>query len=611
MKLTKSKYALLAFVVGIAACNNEYQDFEDVTPPQTPVAASFSKEFSVTVEGQAGLSKAYQDGAYLYLHTGDEMSVFSGAANSKFVNAYNGVFQGNAADADKYYALFPYQEGATIADGVISATISAVQTTDTANTKNWDKATWFNNALLSVGVTSDKEKSFALKNVGAAIQFRISVDKPVEKVEITATKNIAGPVKISIGDDGTPTAEGGDSKTITINNPLVKWNNNYVSTLPVGETDLEVKYYRDGKVCGTRKYEKVNLSRNALANIGYLNYHKASFVTGVEGETIENVDFEETSSIQLPSIGNITNGNKQFVGWRAPNDTVYAADTWFYREAYTYGDMTFTAEWTDGFVLKYEGVDCPPVVFKAGDEIALADFPKSAGYKYTAWNVNGEKKQPGDKIKPKGNISVSAEYEYIPFQVTIDAQGGKFEDGSDKFVIDFRNCDYMNFEQWNSEQQKYQFRVVRMWGEESEYIGSRPTRDGYVFRYYYAASNENSSMYSLYYPVSDTTFYAKWEKKYTIEYYNGNGDRMWKDEDNYYTDGNTTIWITSNYYSENNEDIKGKVLVGWKDQDGNVYEPGKYFPISALTELKDLKFSPVFESTDQASSHEGWTTKPF
>jgi hypothetical protein len=86
---------------------------------------------------------------------------------------------------------------------------------------------------------------------------------------------------------------------------------------------------------------------------------------------------------------------------------------------------------------------------------------------------------------------------------------------------------------------------------------------------------------------------------------------MWKDEDNYYTDGNTTIWITSNYYSENNEDIKGKVFVGWKDQDGNVYEPGKYYPISMFDEPHDLKLTPVFESTDQASSHEGWTTKPF
>ncbi len=590
--------------VGIAACNNEYQDFEEPTPPQNPVTASFNKEFSVALEGQGGLSKASQNWGDWYLNPGDEMSVFSGTANNKFVNAYNGVFQGNAADAEKYYALFPYQEGATIADGVISTTISATQTTDTATVNgSWNQ---FNNALLSVGVTTDKEKSFALKNVGSAIMFYINGDKPVDKVEITAGKDIAGPVKITIGDNHIPTVEGGDSKTITINNPLVRGYNNYVSTLPVGETDLEVKYYRDGNVCGTRKYEKVNLSRNAMANLSYINYRKATFDTGVEGATIESVSFQEANGFYLPNIGDISNGDLTFAGWRAPNDTVYAAGNWFNSPTFAYGDIQFTAEWVDGFVLKYEGVDCPPVVFKAGDEIALADFPKSAGYKYTAWNVNGEKKQPGDKIKPKGNISVSAEYEYIPFKVTIDAQGGKFADGSDKFVFDLRNCDYMYFEQWNN-----QFRVVRMWGEESEYIGSRPTRDGYVFRYYYAASNENSSMYSFYYPVSDTTFYAKWEKKYTIEYYNGNGDRMWKDEDNYYTDSNTTIWITSNYYSENNEDIKGKVLVGWKDQDGNVYEPGKYFPISALSELKDLKFSPVFESTDQASSHEGWTTKPF
>lgn len=538
------------------------------------------------------------------------MSVFSGTANNKFVNAYNGVFQGNAADAEKYYALFPYQEGATIADGVISTTISATQTTDTATVNgSWNQ---FNNALLSVGVTTDKEKSFALKNVGSAIMFYINGDKPVDKVEITAGKDIAGPVKITIGDNDIPTVEGGDSKTITINNPLVRGFCNYVSTLPVGETDLEVKYYRDGNVCGTRKYEKVNLSRNAMANLSYINYRKATFDTGVEGATIESVSFREANGFNLPNIGYISNGDLTFAGWRAPNDTVYAAGNWFYSPTFAYGDIQFTAEWVDGYVLRYSYNGMPPVVFKAGDEITLADFPEDVLSEYTAWIVDGEEKQPGDKIKPNGNVNVDLKWEYKSFKVTIDANGGKFEDGSDKFVIDLRNCDYMNFEQWNSEQQKYQFRVVRMWGSESEYIGSRPTRDGYVFRYYYAASNENNSMYSLYYPVSDTTFYAKWAKKYTIEYYNGNGDRMWKDEDNYYTDSyNTTIWITSNYYSENNEDITGKILVGWKDQDGNVYDKGKGFPISALSELKDLKLSPVFESTDQASSHEGWTTKPF
>jgi len=356
----------------------------------------------------------------------------------------------------------------------------------------------------------------------------------------------------------------------------------------------------------------VNLSRNALANIDYINYHKASFVTGVEGATIESVAFLETNSCELPAIGDITNGNKQFVGWRAPNDTVYFAGTWFYREAYSYDDITFTAEWTDGFVLKYDGTDYSPVVFKAGDEITLADFPEFAAYKYTAWNVNGETKQPGDKIKPEGNITVSAEFEYIPFKVTIDANGGKFEDGSDKMVFDLRYCDYLELSTWNYDLQKYQMCIRRDWWSTTEWVGDYPTpsRDGYVFRYFYS-SDENSSSYAVYNPTSDITFYAKWEKKYTIEYYNGNGDRMWSGDNNYYTETSTTVWITSSYYSENNEDLTGKILVGWKDQDGNVYEPGKYFPISALSELKDLKLSPVFENTDQASSHEGWTAKPF
>ncbi len=596
--------------VGIAACNNEYQDFEEPTPPQNPVTASFNKEFSVALERQGGLSKASQNWGDWYLNPGDEMSVFSGTANNKFVNAYNGVFQGNAADAEKYYALFPYQEGATIADGVISTTISATQTTDTATVNgSWNQ---FNNALLSVGVTTDKEKSFALKNVGSAIMFYINGDKPVDKVEITAGKDIAGPVKITIGDDDIPTVEGGDSKTITINNPLVRVIYNYVSTLPVGETDLEVKYYRDGKVCGTRKYEKVNLSRNAMANLGYINYRKATFDTGVEGATIESVSFQEGNGCGLPNIGDIANGDLTFAGWRAPNDTVYAEGNWFSSPTFAYGDIQFTAEWVDGYVLRYSYNGMPPVVFKAGDEITLADFPetevgKYTAWKYTAWIVDGEEKQPGDKIKPNGNVNVDLKWEYKSFKVTIDANGGKFEDGSDKIVVDMSYSDNLNLYDWNSELQRSQMHIYKNWWSENEWLGDspRPSRDGYVFRYFYFANDEKVSYFGN--PTSDTTIYAKWYKKYAIEYYNGNGDRMWKNEDNYYTEEYTTFWITSNYYSENNEDI----LVGWKDQDGNVYDRGKYYPISMFDEPHGLKLTPVFESDDNASSHESWTAKPF
>ncbi len=606
MKLKKSTYALLALSVGIAACNTDYEDFADQTPQQNPVAASFNKAFSASTENTGSLSKAYQSFDWQKFVTGDEISVFSGNANNKFINTGNAIFEGNADDAATYYALFPYTEGATIDGNVISVNIPAVQSYDTTTING--QFNRYNNSVLSVGVTTEQEKAFALKNAGAEIMFLFSDTLAVEKVEITATQNIVGDVKITIGDDGTPTIEGGDSKTVTINNPFVGNYDNFVSVIPVGTVDLEVKYYRDGKVSGTRTYNNVNLKRNTIANLDYINYRKVTFNAGVEGVTFDTLTVLEGNGFSTPSIGDVTNGTLHFAGWKTPDGKLHAANTWI--SAHFYEDTELTAEWVDGFVLNYADGSIDPVIFQPGDEITLAAAPELHGYKFLGWSVNGELKQPGDVITSDTSLTVYTSTEAINYRLTIDADGGVFAEGNSRIDTSFNATDGLELQSWNNETYQYQIILYKNWWSENAVLSSTyyPTRDGYDFGYYYT-TDENQSVWQVYgygynFSYSDLTIHTKWYKKYALDYYTENGDTL-NVGNNYFTENHTSFYVSSYYHED------GKILKGWKDQDGNIYKNGQQVSVSILEELKDLKFTPILESDENASSHEGWTSQPF
>lgn len=140
----------------------------------------------------------------------DAISVFAKGNNYKFTlesghNQTTGIFTGNIkeedADATEFYALYPYDENATISDNIISAK-------GITNKINYVKNTFPNNVVQSVAYAKRGE-NFTFKLVGAlmAVTVPSSMDKQLNKITVASNaseKFSAGDVQITVKESDAP-----------------------------------------------------------------------------------------------------------------------------------------------------------------------------------------------------------------------------------------------------------------------------------------------------------------------------------------------------------------------------------------------------------------------
>ena len=166
---------------------------------------------------------------------GDAISVFDGTGNRLFTTKDSGataVFSGKADQASTYYALYPYQQGATIVGNVLkNVTLPATQT---AKAGSFDAG--FN---LSVASTTAEKMQFDFKNVISLVKFSVSNEKASEVRSIKLTSHdanvvLAGTVDINISDQPTIVTKSKQQSTITLNAPngLETGKDYYFSVLP-------------------------------------------------------------------------------------------------------------------------------------------------------------------------------------------------------------------------------------------------------------------------------------------------------------------------------------------------------------------------------------------
>lgn len=158
--------------------------------------------------------------------TGDKISVFSGKENCEFtlkeIVGNVGKFEGTAATAEEYMALYPYDGTASIdANGNIVTQIPSIQT---GVVDGFDK-----NAVLMVARTTTN--TFSMKNVGGLIEIDIQ-KSGIKAVTVTSKGNeyMTGKVNVSLDNPSAPVAvvENG-SRTVTL--------------VPAGDTFAAGKYY--------------------------------------------------------------------------------------------------------------------------------------------------------------------------------------------------------------------------------------------------------------------------------------------------------------------------------------------------------------------------------
>lgn len=111
-KTFKTMLALMAGAVAFTACSND-----DITENINNQKTSALKPMTFTASMEDGASRAAIDGPDIKWVTGDKIGIFDGSTenngNQEFTltagaGSTSGTFEGNAAEASTYYALYPY-----------------------------------------------------------------------------------------------------------------------------------------------------------------------------------------------------------------------------------------------------------------------------------------------------------------------------------------------------------------------------------------------------------------------------------------------------------------------------------------------------------------------
>lgn len=208
-------------IVGAVSCNKE---ISDNTTPDTPEVKLATLTATIGEPGTkttlAAPEDAHINGSKTYWCAEDKLSVFDGESNVEYSvkdsedyeAAEEAVFEGaELADAEAYYALYPYTETATLEDGTIKgAVLPADQTAVAGNIPE--------GAALAAAYTEDRSE-VRFKNVATTIGFTLT--EAAEKVEFIAKggEDIAGTIDITFDGEGLPAytvhAETG-SNTVTL-----------------------------------------------------------------------------------------------------------------------------------------------------------------------------------------------------------------------------------------------------------------------------------------------------------------------------------------------------------------------------------------------------------
>ena len=200
---TSIKIAVALAVCSVCACTKE-KDFQTDRPELT-----FYAGFNGT---KTELKPSYA----IEWKSGDEISIFDGAANNKYVTLESGPnvsFSGTAAEGvPEYLALYPYNENA-----VFDASAKTIKTTLPA-VQQAVLGTFANN--LNISVANSTNQNLYFKNACGIVCVDLTKYQNIVKVELTGAngENLAGDLQITIGEDGAVTTEIASNpvKTVTL-----------------------------------------------------------------------------------------------------------------------------------------------------------------------------------------------------------------------------------------------------------------------------------------------------------------------------------------------------------------------------------------------------------
>ena len=291
----KKSFYVFAAICAIA-CTKEN------APQQNPSSELVKINFGATLE-QPKTSISAKSTLW---QADDAISIFDGADNRPFTAQSYGetstTFLGEAAQAETYYALYPYSSAAALEGETIKTILPTEQT---AIASSYDPA-----ASLMVAKSSGSN-NLDFKNVCTLVKIDVPSNvKNLKSIEIKSNngKKIAGNVSITFDAEGLPVATG-DAETVTLKaaEGQTLQGEYYICVLP-GIMDegisLLLRYGYSAQMFQQAKVRtSVDFSRSHILPLGSVKNPEIAFIGSVENAAFND---ETNTAIQwlLYEFGN-------------------------------------------------------------------------------------------------------------------------------------------------------------------------------------------------------------------------------------------------------------------------------------------------------------------
>ena len=352
-KTFKTMLALMAGAMTFTGCTS---DILENTPEQIPSAL---KPMTFTATQESDATRAAIVGTAINWTEGDKISIFDGSTenngNQEFTltgeaGKPSGTFEGTAAEASTYYALYPdasssktgvpTREEAVAAAGTYEMYFGAweamwgndrvVGDINAAEISQENKAiilAYFNNesittksglqlnagniegvafpaaqtatvgtadpkAMLMIG-TSDNTNNIQFKNVCAYLKVTPTFDCTSIVLKSNGTESLAGTVTVDYNDGNPTTTATNGTSTVTLSGTIAANSTYYIAVLPAtleGGFTVEFKD-ASNKVIGSKSTaKKVAFARNKVINLGSFNMYPPEGSNGSATRTGSNAE---------------------------------------------------------------------------------------------------------------------------------------------------------------------------------------------------------------------------------------------------------------------------------------------------------------------------------
>lgn len=258
-------------VAGFAVCACVRETAVDgVTPGEITLTAYQEQKTKTTLVEQTEV----------YWKPSDEIKVFSAGESAKFISqntedaaiadfkgsisVVSGSNEGSGSEAS-IYALYPYREESSFADGTITTSLSAVQSAVTG--------TFADDLFISIGRSNSLSVPFY--NVCSGIRFTVE-GEGIKAVELkgNAGESIAGSFVAGFGEDGKPVVSGVDAPetSIRLNAPdggtFTPGEQYFIVSLPRAfESGITLSFIKEGLNAERVISTPVTLKRSIFGNL--------------------------------------------------------------------------------------------------------------------------------------------------------------------------------------------------------------------------------------------------------------------------------------------------------------------------------------------------------